>query len=260
MKKIITFLSVFIILSCSKSDSENPTESTLLLKKVINGDQVSTISYDGFKISEVSFSGGTGKEIYTYDGDLITEIKYVNSSNRVEYKYTYTYENNKLKTFIEDRSSGSNTTKYVYSNNSDGTVGYTKTDITNSALGNIFRGNGVLTFTNGAVTKDEFFNVDYPTNTNVFSLGYIYEHDNKNNIIKNIIGFNKLYGNRKSNFKYNLTKNYQFTKLLNNDVLTTLNDNPETRTYVYNSLNFPTESKFYEVDGSFKGATQYFYE
>jgi hypothetical protein len=76
MKKIITFLSVFIILSCSKSDSENPTESTLLLKKVINGDQVSTISYDGFKISEVSFSGGTGKvEFLEKSGQIFIDPK-----------------------------------------------------------------------------------------------------------------------------------------------------------------------------------------
>lgn len=262
MKYLYIIILSIVIISCSKSDN-TPTQSenTTLLKKMISGNQVINLSYNGFKLKELTFDGFSGKEIYTYDGDLITEIKYViPATNKIEYTESYTYQNNILKTFINNTERNSNKTIYTYTNNQDGTVSYIKKDIDKITLVETLRGNGTLTFLSGVVIKDELFDVNYPNNSNVLSAGSIYEYDNKNSFLKNIIGLNKIYGDKSTYGIFNLLKNYQFTKSLQNGVITSGNNNPETRTYTYNSNNFPIESKFYEVDGSLKGTTQYFYE
>lgn len=261
-------MTLFIAVACSKTeDNQSQIENTTLLKTMVEGNQTVNFSYNGFKLAEVTNVGAATKQIFTYEGDLITNIKYFNTAtNKTDIIKSYTYENNKLKTFIDDEVSSDFITKCTYTNEADGTVSYIKNEINKTTQDEELKSSGVLTFTNGVLTKDDTREIKYPACTNVYSRGYVNEYDDKNSFFRNIVGLDKLYDVKNSYSKHNLLKNYEYTRTGErigddpNHVLTTVNDKPKTRTYSYNTSNYPTECSFYDADGVLKRTIKYVYE
>ncbi len=268
MKKLLILMTLFIAVACSKTeDNESQIENSTLLKTMVDGDQTMNFSYNGFKLAEITNVGSANKQIFTYEGDFITNIKDFNiATNKTVNIKSYTYENNKLKTFIDDEVSSDFITKYTYTNEADGTVSYIKNEINKTTQNEELKSSGVLTFTDGVLTQNDTREIKYPACTNVYSTGFVNEYDNKNSFFKNIIGLDKLYDVKNTCCKRNLIKNYEYTRTGErigddpNHVLTTVNEKPETRTYLYNTSNYPTECNLYDVDGVLIRTTKYVYE
>ncbi len=79
----------------------------------------------------------------------------------------------------------------------------------------------------------------------------IYEYDNKNNFLKNVIGFDKIYEYNKNN----ILKNGNISYLIENGVTTPTTRYNDIYEYNYNENNFPIEIR--NIGG---GSSQLFYE
>lgn len=268
MKKLLILTTLFIAVACSKTeDNESQIENPKLLKTMVDGDQTMNFSYNGFKLAEITNVAAATKQIFTYEGDLITDIKDFNTAtNKTVNIKRYTYQNNRLKTYINDVVGQDFITKYTYTNEPDGTVSYINNEINKTTQNEELKSSGVLTFTNGVLTKDDTREIKYPACTNVYSKGYVNEYDDKNSFFKNIIGLDKLYDIKNRCSKRNLLKNYEYVRTGArigddpNHVLTTENGKPETRTYLYNTSDYPTECNLYDVDGVLIKTIKYVYE
>lgn len=256
MKKFILFLSVIVLLfvSCSREQElvVNQSVNEILLKKVIVNGKTYNVTYNGSKIVEVNSQ--FYKEVYTYEGDLVTKIVSYDSGNLYITK-TYNYENGFLKTFIENTERFDSVDKIVYTNNTDGTISYTKTNVRKATQEETPNRTGKLTFSNGILIKDEVFS-NNPF-SNVTSTIYNYEYDIKNGYQKNVTGFDKLYHTDKFNF--NLTKTKVVTNYNNNGVLTSDETEINYSTYEYNDNGYPKIRKYYEF-GTLVSTGEYFYE
>lgn len=261
-------MTLFIAVACSKNeDNESQIENPKLLKTMVDGDQTMNFSYNGFKLTEITNVGAATKQIFTYDGDFITSIKDFNiATNKTVNIKSYTYVNNKLKTFINDEVTSNFITNYTYTNESDGTVSYIKNEINKTTQNEELKSSGVLTFSDGVLTQDDTREIKYPACTNVYSRGYVNKYDDKNSFYKNVIGLDKLYDLKNTYCKRNLLKNYDYVRTGArigddpNHVLTTENGKPEIRTYSYNTSDYPTECNLYDADGVLKKTTKYVYE
>ena len=268
MKKLLILMTLFIAVACSKTeDNQSEIENTTLLKTMVDGDQTISFSYNGFKLAEITNVGAATKQIFTYEGDLITYIKDFNiATNKTVNIKSYTYENNKLKTFTNDEVGQDFITKYTYTNEPDGTVSYINNEINKTTQNEELKSSGVLTFTNGVLTQDDTREIKYPACTNVYSRGYVNEYDDKNSFFKNIIGLDKIYDIKNMCCKRNLLKNYEYVRTGArigddpNHVLTTENGKPETRTYSYNTSDYPTECNLYDAGSVLIRTIKYVYE
>lgn len=217
MKKIIYLLSIIFLLlqSCSSGDNNSAnTNQGVLVKKIIYiGDYADDFIYDsGNKLSKIVHSNG-GYIKFTYSGNLITKMEWMNNIGIVIQYNTYTYSNNNL-IEIKTYSSQGLEANSIYTYNLDGTI-----SINSRTRGTT---NGVV-FWNETITKNYFDSVGNlikkvgPNGTNILI------YDSKNNPIKNIVGFNIL------------------DQSINNIIKETGSNNSylDTYSYEYNSLNYP---------------------
>lgn len=230
MKKLALVYSVFLLIlsSCSKSDTPQPVQSSIILpKKMVSTESGRTItdvlSYVGNKLITKASDDGS-KEIYTYTGNLITKIEFSNSSNVVNETSNYSYSNGRLafETFVY--SSIVETINYTY--NSDGSVSFVKTSLDSKTNNTATFYSGKYTYLNGNLVKKEVESNSGDLSTT------IYEYDVKNSFDKNIEGFSLLMG-------------YEETMSVNNCIKFTKNyvgnATPyiQTNQYTYNSDNYP---------------------
>ena len=92
MKKVFQYLFlVLIITSLVSCSNDSDTESPVLLRKLTSvnmGQNASyTFSYKGTKLTKVAFeieavADGSGYDLYTYNGNLIAEVKRFNTANQ----------------------------------------------------------------------------------------------------------------------------------------------------------------------------------
>ncbi|OOV20278.1 hypothetical protein [Flavobacterium sp. LM4] len=233
MKKILCLFGAltFALTSCSSDEdsSGSPSSDLVLLKKTIStdseGEKVTTIyKYSGNKIVSVTDDQGEFNRYYTYTGDLITKIEYKLPNGTVDQINTYEYDsNNRLIKFVRVEPLDELGNKEVYTYNSDGTVSI-KEYIGDDKTQNQLNGEGKVTFTNGEVTK---IIIDYGP-----SRSYIY--DDKNNPMKNVLGFDKLAfeDSEASGILHNIVSE----KDLDYDEVTA------TYIFTYNSAGYPTKS------------------
>lgn len=273
MKKIITLLSIFLlaIASCTKDDNASQNQQkTILLKKIVNIEDSNThtgaITYDGNKIAEITYSHGQ-QYIYTYTADQITKVTNYEVSTIVG-TIDYTYENNNLKSSIENYLSKSNgvTTnrklKTVYTYNSDGTILEERYSTDPNTAIETKTNSSTYTFANGNLTKEvntyTYFNGT--TNTTVKNTT-VYKFDNKKNPSSTILGLNKI--------------EFSDTSSLNNIIKRTISSESTTdgihftaqpdqiRNYIlsYDANNFLKERKYNDSNNiPTTYTTQYFYE
>ncbi|MFV8356991.1 hypothetical protein ACNQGB_12495 [Flavobacterium sp. XS1P32] len=179
MKKILSLFGAFIVVltSCTNDDSE---EKSLLPKTQIytNASQPLennsiTYSYDANKIVDYTYDDGS-KVVFTYTGELITKAIYteIDGANVFSTTTTFTYENNKLKSFLEVPENAKRRKK-TYTYNANGTISTITVLIDPITLQETKYETSILTLdANGNVIKAEFDDlvdiVDYDTNNSPF--------------------------------------------------------------------------------------------
>lgn len=233
MKKLIYLFSfTFLLLqSCSPSDNnESNTDSTnvVLVKKIVNSDGESNLSYDGTKLKKITLTGGEYVNI-TYSGDLITKMEWFSSNNISEQRNEYTYSSNKLtqSKLYSTNNKLEETSTLTY--NSDGSI----TDLEST-----FNGGTLPTSTTtykkyfdsvGNFIKQEQYN------NNVLYGTIYYAYDTKNSPFKNITGWNYLTPSLGANSlpTNNLISEKDSTNGTSQITTKTIN------TYIYNSQDFP---------------------
>lgn len=248
MKKLLfLFIVFFLILSCS-SDDTNTNSQPILLTKIVetvnyNGNietYTFNFSYDGNRM--ISQYTDNYQILFTYTGNLITKIEYLNN-NTISQIEEFVYNSNQklinYKSFQYENNLEYYGQEVDYTHNSDGTVSYIKStgflpNLTDSSTGTInFNSEGLVA-------------------TIVSSTGYnkSYVYDSKNNPYKNILGIEKI-----------LFTSDNGSSLIRNLITKVETDNFSTytvnSTYTYNSNNFPTES--ISNDGYETVAKQYTY-
>jgi hypothetical protein len=260
--------------SCSKDDSPapqpTPTPALVLPKKVINTNgnkTTATIAYNGNKIVEINSTrtgedSGTSKRVYTYTGDLITKVtEYDNGvlSDQTD----YTYENNKLKSYVLIEEGGQYKSKGVYIYNPDGTV--TKESYSIDIATGVETNNDrdkVMTFANGNLVKQVELRNYYDSNGVLVSTSKYtetYEYDTKNSPFKNILGFNIYFDDPyEMTQANNMTKRTVLQESINNGQAQEPSTQIYTRTYEYNSNGYPIKEEGDVQSDS--GITQFFYE
>ena len=237
MKKLILLFSAGLLslTSCSSDDNGGSPSTSLNVKptKIVStfsgSTQISTstYTYNGNKIVEelIVPSTDVSKIKYTYTGDNITKIEEFSGPTFDLYNtITYTYENNKIKTEVEQGTAAFPYGKENYVHNADGTVSSTHINIDQST--------GVET-SNSEILKSYFLNGNLIKTEVIDATGAIGRTYNlayetgKFHAFKNVTGFDKiaLAGNN------NLTS-ITFSGMPSSIV---------TYTSTYNSSNYPIQ-------------------
>ena len=211
-----------------------------------------TFSYKGTKLTKVAFeieavADGSGYDLYTYNGNLIAEVKRFNTANQNTATTTFTYNsNNQLTQAVKVQPANNYGFKSIFTYNIDGSVtvtgfsGTTTTQTTPSTIVEKFY------FHNGEVTQKDFV-----SNTTNFSVAYTY--DNANHPMQNVTGLNaiKLYSfiaDGLFGMQHNLTKQ-----------ITTVSGESPTEIVMeadYNTSNYPVA--LYSADGLYQHQFTYF--
>lgn len=246
MKKIIVAcLALFLVVSCSSTDSPSASQD-VLVKRTVNTDEkgfVETLnfSYNGNKIVKIESDQGF-KVQFTYSGDLITQARYTEGTTEFQSEnYTYNSQG-QMVTYVLLSPLQDYGAKEVYTYNADGTIEYTRT------LGDLVSQTespttGKLFFTNGEISKAETYGFGAVNVVN-------YTYDNKNYPFKNTTGISKISfaGQAISGFNHNiLTEDHP-----------NFPDANVTSSYQYNSNNYPisaTETSSFGTDN-----TLFYYE
>ena len=233
MKKLIYLLSITFLLlqSCSPSDNnESNTDSSnvVLVKKIVNSDGESNLSYDGTKLKKITLTGGEYVNI-TYSGDLITKMEWFSSNNVSEQRIDYLYSSNKL---IQEKTFSTNNKLEVISTityNSDGSI---------TVLKSFYNGGTISISTTiykryfdsvGNLIKQEQYS------NNILAATTYYTYDTKNSPYKNITGWRDLapFLGASSSSINNLISEKDSTNGTSQITTKTIN------TYIYNSQDFP---------------------
>jgi|GEM_PF-1582664 len=195
MKKIILLASLTLIFtSCSRSsDNTNEiivdpvVEAPNLPTKISGSWGVKTIKYNGNKLSEIISSNS--KTVFEYSGSLITKtISYDNSGVQTG-TVDFVYSNGKLTNVSSNATNNKKT--FVYSYPDANTV--VKTKVRNyTAAGEPMTDKEDVTYTlkNGNIVSEEM--VYYHNNKLYGNISATYTYDDKNNVYKNILGFDKI--------------------------------------------------------------------
>ena len=226
MKNLLFFLSFAILTSCS-NDSENTSESNLLIKKIVsttdNSSRTTYFDYNGTKLNTVSVDGFVQE--YSYTGDNITKITRYNG-NLLESESTYEYDDlGRVSSEFVENQLNDLSGKVVYTYNSDQTINFQEYNESSNSQPTLGASGTIYVNAAGEVSQvDTFMN-------GVFSSKVIYSYDAKNSFLKNIKGYNKLPR------QYALYHNQLTTSIYNssNELV-----NTSTFMYNYNSSNFPT--------------------
>jgi len=257
MKKVFQYLFlVLIITSLVSCSSDSDTDSPVLLRKLTSvnmGQNASyTFFYKGTKLTKVAFeieavADGSGYDLYTYNGNLIAEVKRFNTANQNIATTTFTYNsNNQLIQAVKVQPTSNYGFKSVFTYNVDGSVtvnGFSGNTATQNAQSDIVER---FYFHNGEVIQKEF-----ASNTTNFSVAYTY--DNANHPMQNVTGINaiKLYSfiaDGLFGMQHNVTQ--QITTVSGESPIEVSMDAD------YNNINYPVA--LYSADGQYQHQFTYF--
>lgn len=257
MKKVFQYLFLSLIVASLVSCSgDSDTNSPVLLRKLtsVNMGQnaIYTFSYKGTQLTKVAFeieavADGSGYDLYTYNGNLIAEVKRFNSANQNTATTTFTYNsNNQLTQVVKVQPTTNYGFKNVFTYNVDGSVtvnGFSGTTTSQNTPSDIVE---KFYFNNGEVSQKEFV-----SNTTNFSVAYTY--DNANHPLQNVTGINaiKLYSfiaNGLFGMQHNVIQ----------QITTPLGESPVAINLEadYNTNNYPVA--LYSADGLYQHQFTYF--
>ena len=260
MKKIFLYASFFaVIVACSSDDDIiNDTDATstpILPVKITFDGEMSTVKYDGSKIISIISTVNSGdKVLFTYNGDVITNVKtYYN--NKLEAETDYSYSNGKLisENNLQTTSSTQYLVTYNYTYVNDNSIKAVKKVSYNQ---NEYTLNLTYILTNGYVTSytGSGSGVSNGANTTYQESG-AFTYSDKNAIFKNITGFDKIIMNGDDGYEFfsNIKNNILTYKVQTN--FTSANSSGRSWTYykntsTYNSENYPLKElkKYYNLD------------
>jgi hypothetical protein len=253
MKKILyafVFLNLLLV-SCSDSENDSPTEEIQFFPKTIKttfpdfpqDNSTLILTYDGNKILNVVDE--TTKTKFTYDGNLITKQEIYNLETQgietIKKRIVYEYESGKLKSkittsnFDSNHPNGDFIRKEVYTYKSEGIISYSQLDVSVKTNTETKRGDVNLTYKSDNLIKLEEINID----PNISNTVFVFEYDDKNNPLKNILGFNLILN------EYSI----------NNAIKKTVKDRLGSSIAVYNSTSiyntngYPTKITSFTSDG-----------
>lgn len=254
MKNLALACSAFLLIlsSCSSSsDSSSSSGNLKLHQQIITNDfgdsNTATYTYNGDKLLRIDNSAdGSYSKVY-YTGNLVSKFEDYDDTDTMIEKSTYTYNSdNKLASYTYFNYGDDAAEKEVFTYNANGTI----------SSSYYFSDSASVTPTDLATTRvitlvdGEVYTV---VSTGDNNSTYTYTYDTKNNIYKNILGFDKLGGyadGENLGIMHNIvTESYQ-------DGGGTQTDN---YTYTYNSSNFPITAIITE-SGVTQQTEQYIYE
>jgi hypothetical protein len=245
------FLLVFSSCSNDNNQEDSAVNDSVLLKKAVMKNGASTdffeYSYDGKKLARISYdSGNNDFSTFTYNGDVINGSKRFGSNNDLLFERVYEYDSKQrmisLSTVSEIHDYGDKTV-FVY--NSDGTISFKKYlgDFVNQTkldkTGKIW-----LNAEGETMIVEEYQDSVLLSKTE-------FTYDDKNNTIKNIVGFNKIFLLGEQGKIHNILTCKKFDS---NNFLSYSYSNR----YTYNSANFPVSVITTFEDGSV-GSTEWVY-
>jgi hypothetical protein len=265
MKKILCIfsaLTLVLISSCSSDDSSSDSDNNFVLPKIItmtvpdfpSDNSRAIITYDGNKI--LTSVDEDSKTVFTYDGNFIVKqvkFDFDNKGNGVKNtEVLYTYENGKLKTrtlkkeFSTEYPNGQYIYKTVYMHNSDNQVTYLYYVVDSKTNIEVKDHQGVLNYKDGNLVKEEFIATNDQRNIRS------YEYDDKNDPLKNILGFNLLL-NEVNCGNNNIIKTISGDSSFLNPFIYICN-------YIYGDNGYPTKKTSYTSDGkTIEYITEYTY-
>lgn len=255
MKNNILAFIILIILfglsSCSKDESSSADKGgdVTLVKTIVYSDYpfMQEYTYDGAKLKKLKIDksghSGYGDSYYLtfyYTGDLITKIESYDVNNVLGDYTDLKYSNKQL---VETRSYVGKFlhVKYEYMYNSDGSVGKNVTNYqSDGTVDHIFSSRFYFDST-GNIIKEV-------TGSNAST---VYTYDEKNNPLKNIIGFKEAL----------ILEEFEYSP---NNVVTTISYDgtvqsyKQIHSYEYNDKGFPVSCAI-SINGKPKSTRNYYY-
>ena len=257
MKKLVLLSAIIslVITSCS-SDTDSKKENLILPKTITytyppeteKAIEIGLVRYDGNKIN--SIIGANKRTLFTYTDNLITkQVVYEKDKQGKEFKSKeafYSYKNGKLDTKISHTSDALSpdwvfTHKTVYMHSSNELISFVTYSINNDTKVETKTIEGTLNYENGNLVRRA---------GNIWS--YVYEYDNKNNPLKNIVGLDLLLDDIREIGKNNVVK------ITNKP---SPNSTPAIflRDYTYDDNNYPTKNTSYTNSGTIEFDIEYTY-
>lgn len=259
MKKLLLLIPLALItLNCSRDDNDEDTSissNAILPTKITFDGETSTVKYDENKIISIISDVNSGNKIvFTYNGDVITNIKnYYN--NKLEVERDFNYSNGKLinESTLETAGSWYYQTSFAYTYVNDNSIKAVKKV---SYPQSEYTLNLTYTLSNGVVTN-------YSGNGNGISNGEsttyqesgIFTYSDKNAIFKNVKGFDKIILNGDDGYEFfsNIKNNILTYKTQSSSKSTNSSSTGWTyykNTTTYNSENYPVKElkKYYNLD------------
>lgn len=244
MKKLLVLSTVLalIVSSCSSDDNSKSADTAILPKTITytyppetqKAIEISAVKYDGNKIN--SITALNKRTSYTYTGDLITKLEIFERDRQgKEIKIrdaSFTYEGKKLKTKIVkstniDSPGLEYNEKTVYTHLSDELINYITYSVNPNTNVETKTLEGSLIYENDNLVKFQANNANY-----------VYEYDNKNNPLKNVLSLNLLLNEIRENGKNNVLK---ITSKPSPTSIPAIFE----REYTYNDKDFPTKNISY---------------
>lgn len=233
MKKIILIFSLLVLFSCSSNESVNDSSnaSGVLLKKIVSSDGAAIVNfnYNGNKILNYIDDGDGEKVLFSYTGNFITKMEWVDISNNQLYQTVeFMYTSNKV-TKVKLYSL-TNTLEFItdIKYNLDGSI--------TATYSNYNGGNSIVTTEISILFVDAAGNLIKNKSANsAVDLTY----DNKNSPFKNVTGFEYL----------RLFRVFSFQKNNLTDITITNSGSPQTdysARYQYNNQDYPISSSVTE--------------
>ncbi|WP_411897337.1 hypothetical protein [Elizabethkingia occulta] len=245
---------LLVLASCGRSYDnpeiiDPPIVQPLILpvKITINNDAIYNVSYDGQKVKELTGNKG-GKILFTYDGELITNIQSYNNEKLIS-EYSYTYINNRL---IKENqyypAYGTKTFIYEYLDNAKVQISHSETFASRD-----YTVSGIYNLTNGMITSGASTGTGYESGIKAdFKENIQVAYITKNFPFKNVKGFDKLI-NYDLSFMGKAFASYS-------NIVEYRKDNGATgnifkiykSTFNYNTMDYPVSEiqKPYNIDGT----------
>jgi hypothetical protein len=250
--KLFYILSFILVLSSCSNDREPQNEiqnfdpNTILPKKIIIDDtrtgyvenSIYQFFYNGSKLNNIEaqtsdFERGNfteGVYNFTYTGNFITKIEYIDNFSQFEMYVDFTYNNNKLvnKKFFVNNSLSENF-DYIHNTNSITRNKTSFDEFGNPVLG--IDGNPRVitdnfTITNNLITIYNFVNIDYSSTNSPF---------------KNIIGVKDAFVEGGVEDEFSDIFDIFFSTQKN-----ILNNRHGVFSYIYNNIEFPTTVMYFD--------------
>lgn len=246
MKKIICVLSLLFLAACSSDDSSEQ-QTGVLIKKIIetfegSGSQTTTYAYNGNKVLYALTNNDDRKIVYTYSGNVITNISFQNLTGYEFSHTTFSYDSSQRLKHVEVLNTGLDNENYAdYTYNADGTVTVVSHYWDDFEMEYSVQ-NQKYFLSDGDIVKIETY-LSGGTQT------AIYNYDTKNHPYKNITGFDKL-------MDFYLGSHNNISSVLTGTDGGIIQQS--TTTYTYNGEDYPLTS-FQTGIGSDK-TTEYYYE